>query len=85
MTDIMETIDPQTAQLLKQYTDRLMNLERQKQELMNDIKDVMAEAKSNGFDIKIIRKIITILKKDPNKIAEEEALLETYKAALGLI
>ncbi|AZL16403.1 DUF2312 domain-containing protein [Rickettsiales endosymbiont of Stachyamoeba lipophora] len=85
MSDLLETIDTSTATLLKQYIDRLTRLEQEKKDLSQDINEIYAEAKSNGFDTKTIKKILSILKKDQHQIAEEEALLETYKIALGLI
>ena len=69
---------------LKAFVERLENLEAEKQSLADDIKDVYAEAKANGYDVKTMRAIVRLRKMDNNARAEMEALLETYKSALGL-
>jgi uncharacterized protein (UPF0335 family) len=74
-----------SAEYLKQYIAKLERLEEEKSNIAQDIREVFAEAKSNGFDTKIIRQILKIRKMDQNELAEQEELLETYKAALGMI
>lgn len=74
-----------TGQRLRAYIDRIERLETSKQEIMEDIKEVYAEAKGDGFDVKTMRKIVAIRKKDSAEVAEEEAILETYKSALGML
>lgn len=69
---------------LQSFIDRIERLEEEKAGIANDIKDIYAEAKSAGFDTKIIRKIIALRKKEPQERSEEEMLLETYMAALGM-
>ena len=69
---------------LKQYIDRIQRLEREKSEIAEDIKEVFAEAKGGGFDTKIMKKILRLIQSDKDKIAEEEAIFELYKAALDL-
>lgn len=69
---------------LKAVIERIERLEEEKAAIASDIKDVFAEAKGTGFDVKTIRKLIRMRKMDHNKLAEEEALLETYRAAIGL-
>lgn len=69
---------------LKSFIDRIERLEEEKSGIAADIKDIYAEAKAVGFDPKTMRKIIRLLKIDREKRAEEEALLETYLAALGV-
>lgn len=69
---------------LKSFIDRIERLEEEKAGIAADIKDIYSEAKAVGFDPKIMRKIIRLLKIDREKRAEEEALLETYLAALGV-
>lgn len=81
----VEVMDNNTAEKLKQYMERLVRLEQDKQDIATDIKELYAEAKNFGFDTKAMRKILSIMKKDRNKQAEEEAILETYLAALGMI
>jgi uncharacterized protein (UPF0335 family) len=70
---------------LQAVVERIEKLEDERAILAEDIKDVYLEAKGNGFDPKIIKKLIAFRKKDPSKVAEEEALLDTYKAALGML
>lgn len=70
---------------LQAVVERIEKLEDERAILAEDIKDVYLEAKGNGFDPKIIKKLVAPRKKDPSKLAEEEALLDTYKAALGML
>jgi len=70
---------------LKALVERIERLEEEKKTIAADIKEVYAEAKGNGFDIKILRKVISLRKKDPSDRMEEEALLEVYLAALGMM
>jgi uncharacterized protein (UPF0335 family) len=69
---------------LKAFIERIERLEEEKKALSDDIKDVYAEAKGNGFDVKIMRKIISIRKQDRDKRREEEEILDLYLAALGI-
>lgn len=69
---------------LKSFIERVERLEEEKAALSEDIKEVYAEAKGVGFDTKIIRKIISIRKMDPEKRREEEELLDLYKSAIGI-
>ena len=78
-----ETADPATAARLKSYVERIERLEEEKAALAEDVKEVYAEAKGNGFDTKILRKCIQIRKKDPSERSEEEALIDLYMSALG--
>ncbi len=71
------------AEALRQFVDRVERLEEEKKALAEDIKDVYGQAKSQGFDVKILRKIISLRKKDRQEREEEEQLLELYLAALG--
>lgn len=70
---------------LRQFIEQFEQLEREKQEASEQQKDVMSDAKSRGYDTAVIRKIIALRKRDKDDIAEEEAILELYKAALGMI
>jgi uncharacterized protein (UPF0335 family) len=72
------------AEALQQYVDRIEHLEEEKKALSEDIKQVYSEAKSNGFDVKILRKIISLRKVDENDRKEQEEILELYKIALGM-
>jgi len=69
---------------LRAFVERIERLEEEKAGIAADVKDVYAEAKGEGFDTKIIRKLIALRKKDRQERAEEEELLELYKAALGM-
>ena len=69
---------------LKNYIERIETLEQNKKAIAEDIKAVMDEAKSFGFDTKIMREIIKIRKLDQNELFEKENLIEIYKTALGM-
>ncbi len=69
---------------LKSYIERIERLEEEKAALAADIKDVFAEAKGNGFDIKIMRQILKLRKMDKADMDEQESLLDLYKRALGM-
>ena len=73
------------AEELKLLIERAERLEEEKKGIADDIKDVMAEAKSRGYDVKAIRKILAIRKKKREEYQEEEAILETYLHALGML
>jgi uncharacterized protein (UPF0335 family) len=68
---------------LRAFIERIERLNEEKKALSEDIKEVYGEAKANGFDVKIIRKIISIRGQDPDKRVEEETLIDLYLAALG--
>jgi uncharacterized protein (UPF0335 family) len=70
---------------LKSIVTRIEKLEEEKATIAADIKEVYAEAKANGFDTKILRKIVALRRKAAAERAEEEALLDTYMAALGML
>jgi len=73
-----------TADELRQFIERFERLEAEKKDLADQQKEVMAEAKSRGYDTKVLRKLVTLRKRDKDDIAEEEAVLEMYKEALGM-
>jgi uncharacterized protein (UPF0335 family) len=68
---------------LRAFIERIERLNEEKKALAEDVKEVYAEAKANGFDTKIIRKIVSIRGQDPDKRVEEETLIDLYLAALG--
>jgi uncharacterized protein (UPF0335 family) len=70
---------------LKAIVERIERLEEEKKTIADDIKDVYAEAKGNGFDVKALRTIIRLRKQDPNERQEAETILETYMQALGMM
>ncbi len=84
MDEITEATYRVTADELRQFIERFERLEIEKREIADQQKEVMAEAKGRGYDTKVMRKIITLRKRDKNDIAEEEAVLEMYKDALGM-
>ena len=73
-----------TAEELRQFVERFERLEIEKKDISDQQKEVMAEAKSRGYDTRIMRKIVSLRKRDLEDIAEEEAILIMYKTALGM-
>jgi len=73
-----------TAEELRQIVERFERLEAEKQDIADQQKEVMAEAKARGYCTKTLRRIIADRKKSPDDLAEEEAVLEMYRKALGL-
>jgi uncharacterized protein (UPF0335 family) len=73
-----------TADELRQFVERYERLEMEKKDIAEQQKEVMAEAKGRGYDTKVLRKVIALRKKSSDEIAEEEAVLEMYKEALGM-
>jgi uncharacterized protein (UPF0335 family) len=69
---------------LKSVIERVERLEEEKKTISDDIKDVYAEAKGNGYDVKALRTVVRLRKQDANERVEQEAILDTYKAALGM-
>ncbi len=69
---------------LKSFIDRIERMEVEKKAISDDIRDIYGEAKSSGFDSKILRKVIAIRKQDADKRAEEEAILDLYLVSLGM-
>jgi len=82
--EITETSQTVAAGQLKAFIERVERLEEEKQTISDDIKDVYAEMKGTGFDTKAVRTIIRLRKKDAAERQEEEAILDLYKAALGM-
>ena len=72
------------AEQLTQLIERIERLEEEKRALMADIKDVYAEAKANGFEPKIMRQVVRLRSMDRDLLNEQDALLDTYRDALGL-
>ena len=69
---------------LRQFIERFERLDEEKKTIAEQQKEVMAEAKARGYDTKVMRKIIALRKRDSDDIAEEEAVLDMYKEALGM-
>ena len=70
---------------LKAFVERIERLEEEKKTISDDIRDVYAEAKGNGYDVKALRQVIRLRKQDKDERMEQEAVLETYMHALGMI
>ena len=69
---------------LRSLIERIERLEEERKALGSDIKDIYAEAKSAGFDVKVLRQIIRIRKQEPAEVEEQETLLDIYRRALGM-
>ena len=73
------------ADQLRLFIERIERLEEEKKAMADDIRDVYAEAKGNGFDVKALRAIVRMRKMDGDERREQEAVLETYMHALGML
>lgn len=73
-----------TADELRQFIERFEQLDSEKRDVAEQQKELMAEAKGRGYDTKVMKQVIALRKRKPDDIAEEEAMLEVYKAALGM-
>lgn len=88
--NVSETITHQsesyrvTAEELRQFVERYERLNAEKKDIGDQQKEVMAEAKSRGYDTRVLRKLIAIRTRDRDDLAEEEAVLEMYRQALGM-
>jgi uncharacterized protein (UPF0335 family) len=80
--------DPKTggvaADRLRSLVERIERLEEEKKALAGDIKDIFAEAKSAGFDVKALRTLLSLRKKEPAEVEEQDALVQLYRQALGM-
>ena len=70
---------------LRAIVERIERLEEEKKTIAADIKEVYAEAKGNGYDTKVLRKVISLRRKDAQERQEEEAMIDVYLAALGMV
>jgi uncharacterized protein (UPF0335 family) len=88
MDEIVEDDAPSqyrvTAGELRQFVERYERLEQEKKDIADQQKEVMGEAKGRGYDVKVMRKLIALRKRDTDEVNEEEAILELYKQALGM-
>ena len=71
-----------TADELRQFVERIERLEMEKKDISDQIKEVKAEARGRGYDVRVLAKLISLRKRDRDDVAEEEAVLELYKEAL---
>ena len=88
--DVMEKVEEPAQQgniagdRLRSLIDRIERLEEERKALGSDIKDIFAEAKAAGFDVKVLRQLIRIRKQEPAEVEEQETLLDLYKRAIGM-
>lgn len=80
----MPDVNSTTAGEIRSFIERFERLEQEKSDAADRQKEVMTEAKGRGYDTKALRKLIAIRKRDPQDLAEEEAVLELYKQAIGM-
>lgn len=78
------SISGAAADQLRAFVERIERLEEEKKVIADDIKDVYAEAKGTGFDVKVLRKLVALRKRQKHEVEEEEALLDLYMHALGM-
>ena len=81
----MVNVNGVSGEYLRSYIERIERLEEEKKALADDIRDVFAEAKGNGFDTAIMREILKQRKKDASELEEAEYLLDVYKRAIGML
>ncbi|MFD1882847.1 DUF2312 domain-containing protein [Paracoccus pacificus] len=74
-----------TADELRQFVEQIERLEQEKKDIAEQIREVYAESKARGYDQKALRAIVSLRKKDKDEVAEQEAILDIYKQALGMI
>lgn len=84
MSEEAEATYKVTANELRQFVERIERLEQEKKDLAEQIKEVYAESRGRGYDVKALRSIISLRKRDKDDIAEQEAVIEMYKEALGM-
>ncbi len=86
--DVLETTETKTggiaAERLRGIVDRIERLEEERKALGGDIRDIYAEAKSAGFDVKVLRQLIRVRRQEPADVEEQETLLDVYRRALGM-
>ena len=86
--DVLEKTEAKTggiaAERLRSIVERIERLEEERKALGGDIRDIFAEAKSAGFDVKVLRQLIRVRREEPADIEEQETLLDVYRRALGM-
>ena len=85
MTDIIPSSSTVAADQLRSIIERIERLEEEKKEVADQIKEVYSEAKANGYDAKTLRKVVSLRKKPAEERDEEEAMLDLYLSALGML
>ena len=84
MSDMNSEMNQATVGQLKAIIERIERLEEEKKALADDIRDVYAEAKANGFDTKVLRRVVSLRKQDVSERKEQEEILDLYLSALGM-
>lgn len=84
MSDDKKTDYDVTAEELTQFVERAERLISEKKDISEQEKELYAEAKGRGYDTKVMKKVVALRKRKPDEIAEEEAIIDMYKAALGM-
>lgn len=84
MSDDKDAAYNVTADEITQFVERGERLGAEKRDISDQEKELYAEAKGRGYDTKILKKVIALRARDPNDVAEEEAVLDSYKSALGM-
>lgn len=84
-SDVSAEMNQATVGQLTAIVERIERLEEEKKALADDIREVYAEAKANGFDAKVLRRIVSLRKQDVDERKEQEEILDLYLAALGMI
>ncbi len=82
---MVDVIDSSSKDYLNQFMARVERLEEDKRVILDDIKELYAEAKAQGFDVKVLRQLVRIRKIDRAKLDEHEELLDLYKHAIGMV
>jgi uncharacterized protein (UPF0335 family) len=82
---MQQDIQKTTQQQLRSFIERIERLEEEKKALASDIRDIFSEAKATGFDVKAMRQVLKLRKQDMHERQEQEALVETYMNALGML
>ncbi len=77
--------DAVASEELRQFIERIERMEEEKSAIAHDIKEIFAEAKGRGYDTKILRKVVALRKQDANERAEQEAILDLYMQAIGMV
>jgi len=83
--DLLGTLGGNAKAQLTSIIERVERLEEEKKEVQGQIKEVYDEAKANGYDVKTLRKVVSLRKKKPEERSEEEAMLDLYMNALGML
>ncbi|MDX2307148.1 MAG: DUF2312 domain-containing protein [Hyphomicrobium sp.] len=81
----MSTLQVSAQKQLRQFVEQIERLEEEKKQLASDVRDKYLEAKAVGFDVKALRKIVSLRKKSKDERQEEESILEVYMHALGML